>query len=88
MSDAEFMDIVYTAEAGVATITINRPEVMNAFRGRTCEELIEAFQRAGWDKNVAVIVLTGAGGSGIRGPQRRDGRRRAGRMPRNCDSDH
>ena len=61
MSDAEFMDIVYTAEAGVATITINRPEVMNAFRGRTCEELIAAFQRAGWDRSVAVIVLTGAG---------------------------
>jgi 2-ketocyclohexanecarboxyl-CoA hydrolase len=34
---------------------------MNAFRGRTCEELIDAFNRAGWDKSVGVIVLCGAG---------------------------
>ena len=39
----EYEDILYTAADGVATIAINRPKVMNAFRGRTCEELIRAF---------------------------------------------
>ena len=56
-----YEDILFTAEGGVATIAINRPKVMNAFRGRTCEELIHAFNKAGWDKSVGVIVLTGTG---------------------------
>jgi len=56
-----FTDILYEASGGVARITINRPEKYNAFRGQTCEELITAFNRAGWDKSVGVIVLTGAG---------------------------
>lgn len=56
-----YEDILYDVRDGVAHITINRPEKMNAFRGRTCEELIDAFNRAGWDKAVGVIVLGGAG---------------------------
>ena len=56
-----YEDIIYQAENGVATITINRPQKFNAFRGKTCEELIGAFHRAGWDRNIGVIVLTGAG---------------------------
>ena len=56
-----YEDILFTIEDGVATIAINRPKVMNAFRGRTCEELIHAFNKAGWDKAVGVIVLTGTG---------------------------
>jgi 2-ketocyclohexanecarboxyl-CoA hydrolase len=56
-----YEDILYGVKDGVATITINRPEKMNAFRGKTCEELIHAFNRAGWDKTIGVIVLTGAG---------------------------
>jgi 2-ketocyclohexanecarboxyl-CoA hydrolase len=56
-----YSDILYDIDRGVATITINRPEKYNAFRGQTCEEVIDAFQRAGWDKSVSVIVLTGAG---------------------------
>lgn len=56
-----YEDILFTAEGGVATIAINRPKVMNAFRGRTCEELIHAFNKAGWDKSIGVIVLTGTG---------------------------
>jgi 2-ketocyclohexanecarboxyl-CoA hydrolase len=54
-------DVLYCSAAGVATITINRPEKYNALRGRTCDELIDALHRAGWDKSVGVIVLTGAG---------------------------
>ena len=57
----EYQDIVYAEADGVATITINRPEKMNAFRSQTCEELIHAFNRAGWNKDIGVIVFTGAG---------------------------
>ena len=57
----EYQDILYSVADGVATIAINRPPVMNAFRGRTCEELIHALNKAGWDKAIGVIVLTGTG---------------------------
>jgi 2-ketocyclohexanecarboxyl-CoA hydrolase len=56
-----YRDILFDVRGGVAHITINRPEKYNAFTPATCEELIDAFRRAGWDKSVAVIVLTGAG---------------------------
>lgn len=58
---AAFEDILYEVRGRAAWITINRPKVYNAFRGRTVEELIQAFQRAANDKNVASVVLTGAG---------------------------
>ena len=57
----EFKDIIYTEQAGVATITINRPKVYNAFSSNTCEELIQAFGKAGWNRDIGVVVLTGAG---------------------------
>lgn len=57
-----YEDILYEVKDGVAAITINRPDKYNAFRGKTCEELIDAFNKAGWDKKIGVIVLTGAGG--------------------------
>jgi len=57
----DYQDILYSVKDGAATITINRPDKYNAFRGQTCEELIHAFNKAGWDKSVGVIVLTGAG---------------------------
>ena len=56
-----FTDILYAEHQGVATITINRPRVLNAFRAHTVEELIQAFLKAGWSKAVGVIVLTGVG---------------------------
>lgn len=56
-----YEDILFDAKDGVARITINRPERYNAFRGQTVAELIDAFQRAGWDRANGVIVLTGAG---------------------------
>ena len=40
----EFEDILYEVRNGVAWITINRPDKMNAFRGQTCDELIKALQ--------------------------------------------
>jgi len=57
----DYTDILYDESGGVATITINRPDVLNAFRAQTCEELIHALDRAGWDKSIGVIVLAGAG---------------------------
>jgi 2-ketocyclohexanecarboxyl-CoA hydrolase len=57
----DYQDIRYEERDHVATITLDRPEVLNAFRGRTCEELIHAFQRAGWSREIGAIVLTGAG---------------------------
>jgi 2-ketocyclohexanecarboxyl-CoA hydrolase len=59
---SDYQDILYEAREGIATITINRPQKHNAFRGITCDELIDAFNRAGWNKEIGVIVLTGAGG--------------------------
>jgi len=56
-----FQDIIYRAEAGVATIVINRPEVRNAVRPRTYEELTQAMHKAADDPEVGVVVLTGAG---------------------------
>jgi 2-ketocyclohexanecarboxyl-CoA hydrolase len=58
---AQYKDILFEVRDKVARITINRPEKYNAFTPNTCEELIDAFRKAGWDKSVAVIVLAGAG---------------------------
>jgi 2-ketocyclohexanecarboxyl-CoA hydrolase len=57
----QYEDILYEVKNGAAWITINRAEKYNAFRGQTCEELIHALNRAGWDKSIGVIVLAGAG---------------------------
>ena len=57
----EFEDILYVKKDGVATITINRPEVFNALRSKTKAELIAAFEDAEDDQTVGVIVVTGAG---------------------------
>ena len=57
----DYQDILYEERDGSARIAINRPDVMNAFRGQTVEELLHALQRAGWNKQIAVIVLTGTG---------------------------
>jgi len=52
---------LFEVRNGAAWITINRPEKMNAFRGRTCDEMIDALNRAGYDTDIGVIVLAGAG---------------------------
>jgi dihydroxynaphthoic acid synthetase len=55
-------DVSYRKEAGVATVTINRPEVYNAFRNQTLDELADCFEDGARDESVGVLVLTGAGG--------------------------
>lgn len=58
----EYTDIRYeTSGDGIAKITINRPEVRNAFRPQTVMELSSAFERAREDTEVGVIILTGEG---------------------------
>ncbi len=54
----EFTDVRYTVDGEVAVVTIDRPERMNAFRGRTVDELISAFKHAWADRAVAAVVLT------------------------------
>ena len=49
------------ADAGVATVTIDRPDVLNALDFPTLKELSRAFEQASWDESVAVVVVTGAG---------------------------
>jgi len=56
-----YEDILYATAEGIAKITINRPEVHNAFRPTTLFELSDAFERARNDPAVGVIILTGAG---------------------------
>ncbi len=56
-----YRDILYDKADGVATITINRPNVLNAFRAETVEEMLEAVRDADDDRAIGVIVLAGAG---------------------------
>jgi 2-ketocyclohexanecarboxyl-CoA hydrolase len=57
----DYQDLIVERRGGAEWITINRPGRLNAFRGRTCDELIHALQRAAWDREVGSIVLAGAG---------------------------
>lgn len=60
-SVGEYSDIIYQRAEGIAKITINRPEVRNAFRPETLAQLQEAFNIARDDDSVGVIIFTGAG---------------------------
>ncbi len=57
----EFTDILYEKKPGVARITINRPDALNAFTTHTTKDLAEAFEDASYDDRIGVVVLTGAG---------------------------
>ncbi len=59
--DRNYEDVIYEKYKGIAKITINRPEVRNAFRPKTVMELIDAFSYARDDSDIGVIILTGAG---------------------------
>lgn len=58
---SKFKYILCSEKDGVATICFNRPEKLNAFCVGMYEEVTEAVLEAGWDRNIGVIVLTGAG---------------------------
>ena len=57
----EFKLIIYEKSDGVATITLNRPEALNAFSKDVIEEILRALEDVKSDENVRVVVLTGAG---------------------------
>ena len=57
-----YEDIIYDRDdSGIVTITINRPDKLNAFRSETVDELIDAFGAAWRDRGCGVVILTGAG---------------------------
>ena len=57
----EFETILYDIKDKVLTVTLNRPERLNAFTGQMMDDLIEAFDKAGKDDEIRVIIVTGAG---------------------------
>jgi enoyl-CoA hydratase len=57
----EFKYIIYEKSEGIATITLNRPEALNAFSKEVVEEILRALEDVESDENIRVIVLTGAG---------------------------
>jgi naphthoate synthase len=57
----DYTDIIFEKADGMAKITINRPEVRNAFRPETLTEMIDAFNDCREDPEVGVVILTGQG---------------------------
>lgn len=57
----DFQDIIYDVSEGIATITLNRPDKMNAFTGRMMHEIISALDLTDADDNVKAVIFTGAG---------------------------
>ena len=60
-AEGDYRDIIYEHADGMAKITINRPEVRNAFRPQTIFELSHAFDVARDDPEIGVVILTGQG---------------------------
>ena len=56
-----FQTITTTTDAGVMTVTLNRPDRLNAFTRRMMEELMTALDHADADDAVRAVILTGAG---------------------------
>ena len=61
MTAPAFETLLYAVEDGIATITLNRPEKMNAFTARMMKELIDVFDITDGDDAVRVVIVTGAG---------------------------
>ncbi|MEM3623561.1 MAG: enoyl-CoA hydratase-related protein, partial [Candidatus Bathyarchaeia archaeon] len=57
----EFKYIIYEKSGGIATITLNRPEALNAFSKEVIEEILQALEDVKADENIRVAILTGAG---------------------------
>lgn len=57
----DYQDIILEEKDGIATLTLNRPERMNAISNRMREELTDAFSRIKRDDNIKALILTGAG---------------------------
>lgn len=57
----DYQQIIYDVDEGILTITLNRPDKLNAFTGQMMTEMINALDRADADDNVKAIIVTGAG---------------------------
>ena len=57
----DYKEITYQVADGIATLTLHRPDKMNAFTGVMMTEMIDAFDRADADDDVRVVVVTGSG---------------------------
>ena len=57
----DYTDILYETSGGIAKISINRPEVLNAFRPQTVDEMLDAFTKAHHDASIGVVLFTGVG---------------------------
>jgi naphthoate synthase len=56
-----YVDILFHKTEGIGRITINRPHIHNAFRPETLDEIMDALERARRDRDIGVVILTGAG---------------------------
>ena len=61
MSPPDFETLLYSLEDGIATVTLNRPEKMNAFTAKMRDDLVTAFDHTDADDAVRVVIVTGAG---------------------------
>ena len=61
MAASLYTDLLYEERDGVATITINRPDKLNAFRGKTCDEMIDALTTDHQTSQLAAMASGGAG---------------------------
>ena len=61
MADPIFETLLYSLDDGIATITLNRPDRLNAFTGKMAQELIAAFDHTDADDAVKALIITGAG---------------------------
>ncbi len=88
----EYQEILYDVSDPIATITLNRPEFLNAWTNRMGAEVQHAVAQAEADKSVVVIVITGAGrgfcaGADLKGLQAISGGERGSGSPEDLDSD-
>ena len=67
----KYNQILYEVSEGIATLTLNRPEALNAWTDVMAEEVWQAMHAAAADDGVRVIVLTGAGRAFCAGRRRR-----------------
>src|SRR5215210_7203500 len=61
MTSSDYQQIIYSVDDRVATITLNRPDQLNAFTGTMMYEMIDAFDRIDADDDVRAVIVTGAG---------------------------
>src|SRR5262245_49719805 len=74
-------DILFAAADGVATITLNRPDVLNSFTRSMARELLDALKRVADDDSLRAVVLTGAGRGFCAGQDLAEAMPKDGEMP-------